>query len=150
MVYIESGRARIVISNRQKGFTLIELLVVLIIIGVLASVGVPRYFKAVERARGSEAASILSAVAQAEERYYQRNGVYTTVTENLDVDLPATRFYLNAISISDNDLQIQRNSASQGSTLGWPAGCVNNYNVIMNMVTRIYSAVPVNCTFVLP
>ena len=65
-------------SKARKGFTLVELAVVIVIIGVLAAFGVPKFLKSVEKSKASEAFNYLSAVQSAQERYLAQNGVYAT------------------------------------------------------------------------
>jgi prepilin-type N-terminal cleavage/methylation domain-containing protein len=76
-------------KNNKKGFTLIELLVVVLIIGILAAIALPQYFKAVEKSKSSEALSVLGTIASANERYRLASptAVYTTDYATLDIDL---------------------------------------------------------------
>ena len=71
--------------NTNKGFTLIELLVVVLIIGILAAMAMPQYFKAVERSRMTEADQLLSSIAQAQQRKYLQINKYSTDFGVLDV-----------------------------------------------------------------
>ena len=71
--------------NNKKGFTLIELLVVVLIIGILAAMAMPQYFKAVERSRLAEADQLLSSIAQAQQRKYLQINKYATNYSALDV-----------------------------------------------------------------
>lgn len=72
----------------MKGFTLIELLVVVLIIGILVSVALPQYRKAVLKARATEGLTLLRALEKAEDVYFLANGQYTTDLELLDIKIP--------------------------------------------------------------
>ena len=72
-------------NTRKYGFTLIELLVVVLIIGILAAIALPQYFKVVERSRVAEAVSMFGALRSAQERAMTKNGVYATDWDALDV-----------------------------------------------------------------
>lgn len=74
----------------MKGFTLIELLVVVLIIGILAAIAVPQYFKVVEKGKFAESMQYLSGLKGAQERYLAKNGIYfqgAIVSATFDADL---------------------------------------------------------------
>lgn len=65
----------------KKSFSLIELLFVLAIIGILASIVVPRYIDYGEKARASEAIVIIDMIKQAEVVYMLETGGLVDMTE---------------------------------------------------------------------
>jgi prepilin-type N-terminal cleavage/methylation domain-containing protein len=71
----------------RPGFTFIELLTVLIVMGVLASIGVPRIRNMKERSYQATLRSDLGALRTAEEAYYAENLRYTTDLSQLDFRL---------------------------------------------------------------
>ena len=82
----------------KRGFTLIELLVVVLIIGILASVALPQYQKAVRKARLSEVASTFSALSKGVDMYLLENGYptgsaavqFTGTSKNASLDIDLT------------------------------------------------------------
>ncbi len=71
----------------QKGFTLLELIIVIIIVGVLASLALPRFFSMVEFARSAEAMSSLMTVRQSILRCGQYNNNYMGCDTFADIDI---------------------------------------------------------------
>ena len=80
-------------SVSRKGFTLVELAVVIVIIGVLAAFGVPRFLVSVERSKAAEAFSYLSAIRDAQERYEAQNGTYASDVTTLDISFSAPTYF---------------------------------------------------------
>lgn len=84
--------------ENKRGFTLLEIIIVIIIIGVLASLALPRFFKTVEFSRASEALANLSSIRSAMQRCYVIDNAYTAcgVWTALDIEDPnliATRLF---------------------------------------------------------
>ena len=77
-------------SNKQ-GFTLIELLVVVLIIGILASVALPQYQKAVLKSRTSQAWVTLKNLSVAARVYCLENPSGTARMDNLAIDVQNTK-----------------------------------------------------------
>lgn len=70
----------------QRGFTLIELLVVIAVIGVLATLAVPRVVGVIDDAKANRGKSDVKVIAVALERYYLANGQYPGSLGTLKTD----------------------------------------------------------------
>ncbi|MCX5715053.1 MAG: prepilin-type N-terminal cleavage/methylation domain-containing protein [Candidatus Omnitrophica bacterium] len=118
----------------RRAFTLVELIVVVIIIGILLSVGIPQYRKALERSRGAEAYAGLAHIQQGEKVYFASNEKYYNTTNNpasksaprampiadttaLDITLPQVGWYFN-VSCSD----VSRDFEATAYRLSGPCG----------------------------
>ena len=79
-------------KNSRRAFTLIELLVVVLIVGILSSIGLAQYRKAVWRAKSTEARMIFRSVEDAVRRYYLANDNVPTSFDELDISYPTQTF----------------------------------------------------------
>ncbi len=77
-------------KQHHGGFTLLELMMVVIIIAILASLALPQYIRASEKARAAEAFQTLAGVRSSEIRYRAQDPLnqYTTNANKLDFDIP--------------------------------------------------------------
>ena len=69
--------------NIKNGFTLIELMVVIVIIGILASLAIPKFMGASNKAKLSEFKPVLKQAVTLYNAYYQEHDTYITPTGNI-------------------------------------------------------------------
>jgi prepilin-type N-terminal cleavage/methylation domain-containing protein len=85
----------------KRGFTLIELLVVIIIIGILATLAVPQYLTATERAKSGKARHAIGLIAQAEKLYRGDRDTYINVPNKAALlNSPGLSDYIELVDIS--------------------------------------------------
>ena len=142
---------------QRQGFTLLELLVVVIVIGILASLAVPRFLKTIEKARIAEAKTWLGVIRSSEFRYRLDNSAYTTTLTLLDSDDPNSvtpRYYNYTAALADPGLCTAAGSAppngfwivatrvsTQGRPLP-PPGVPNGYIVELSDLGNLCDTLP--------
>jgi type II secretion system protein G len=75
---------------RSRGFTLIELLIVVVIIGILASIAIPKFVNTKEKSYVAQMKSDLRNLATAEEAFFYDSVKYTTNMVMLNNFAPST------------------------------------------------------------
>jgi len=83
----------------KKAFTLLELIIVVIIIGILASIAIPKFLTVTEKTKTAEALNILGAIRNAQLRYYARHQSYINCMSietnpcDLDISVSPPKYY---------------------------------------------------------
>jgi type IV pilus assembly protein PilE len=125
--------------NRKSGFTLLEIIIVIIIVGVLASLALPRFFATVEFSRSTEALASLTALRQSVERCYLANsGTYDNcVIANLDLQDPGSspnaHFTYSVLTPTATSYLLQ---ATRGALDGGDGGSLIQITQTTGTVTR--------------
>jgi|LakMenEpi03Aug12_release.lakeMendotaPanAssembly.Ray.scaffolds.fasta_scaffold188219_1 type IV pilus assembly protein PilA len=76
----------------NKGFTLIEILVVVIILGILSIIALPNLLNQTGKARESEAKSLLSSIAIAQQSYFFEHQSFANSISQLDIAFRSNYF----------------------------------------------------------
>ena len=88
--------------NGRRGFTLIELTIVLLLIGILATIAISTYRMMTNKARMTQAKTVLDHLAKTEAIYFSDHDRYTDNIVLLDFDPVKYNFYEVSV-VLDND-----------------------------------------------
>jgi len=137
------------LKRNQSGFTLLEIIIVIIIVGVLASLALPRLFSTVEFSRSAEALSAIATIRSSMERcYLANNGSYVncgnTNFTQLDIDSPASSpnahfaYVISGPSTVGYTITATRNALDNGNTTSTIV-VVQNATVVTRTGTGAFS-----------
>jgi prepilin-type N-terminal cleavage/methylation domain-containing protein len=72
------GRRLHLDHTEERGYSLVEMMVAIMVVGVLISMGVPRFSQSLEQARANVAGANLQAIWSAQRLYWLENRIYAT------------------------------------------------------------------------
>jgi len=94
-----------------RGFTLIEIALVLVLIGILATMAVYTYSMMINKARMTQAKTVLGHLTKTEATYFSDHGRYTDNVVLLDFD-PVKYDYYQISVVLDNDAKNYKGTAT--------------------------------------
>ena len=88
----------------RRGFTLIEIALVLVLIGILATMAISTYRMMINKARMTQAKTVLDHLAKTEAVYFSDHDRYTDNVVLLDFDPVKYDYYVVSVVLLDNGL----------------------------------------------
>ena len=88
----------------RRGFTLIEIAIVLVLIGILAAMAISTYRMMVNKARMTQAKTVLGHLTKTEATYFSDHDRYTDNVSLLDFDPVKYEYYQVSVQLLDNGM----------------------------------------------
>ncbi|MDD4666147.1 MAG: prepilin-type N-terminal cleavage/methylation domain-containing protein [Clostridia bacterium] len=105
------------ILPKEQGFTLVELITVLVILGIVLSIGVPKYLKIQAQAEYDADAAIIKSFAKAAEMYVVKNDLDLSEENTVSLDTLITAKVIDGTKVlkrknDGSDKSVKNNGTS--------------------------------------